>query len=511
MEYNRFSQAVSVFHGKALPEEGVVAGYAELISHYELKVPLPDRLALISQKHRRYETDEWQVFTPRHAPKHTLGDQLTFALKYEGVDLGILKALFEKVGAEAVSELVRNEPTGQYSRKIWFLYEWLLVTQLNIPDLSRGNFVDLLDEKLQYPGPAEVVKRQRIRNNLPGVRNFCPLVRKTPKLEAYQKLQLRDRIRETLGSIHSDVMARTAAFLLLKDSKASYAIEGEQPLQNRVQRWGKAIGQAGQKPLTKEELLRLQQLVIEDTRFIKLGWRTNGGFVGEHDRRHGTPIPDHISAKPEDLQLLLDGLIETNQKLESADYNAVLAAAMLGFGFVFIHPFVDGNGRIHRYLFHHVLARKDYVPRGFVFPVSAVILERLDEYRQILEAYAHPRLELTEWKPTQDHNVAVLNETLDLYRYFDATKQAEFLYSCVQQTVEHTIPEEVAYLEKYDLMKTWIDLHFDMPDKVVALLIRFLDQGKGRLSSRARTKEFAALEENEVGAIEKKYAEVFRS
>lgn len=91
----------------------------------------------------------------------------------------------------------------------------------------------------------------------------------------------------------------------------------------------------------------------------------------------GTPIPNHISAKPEDLQLLLDGLIETNQKLETADYNAVLAAAMLGFGFVFIHPFVEGNGRIHRYLSQNVLARKDYVSKGFVFPGTAVILPRL--------------------------------------------------------------------------------------------------------------------------------------
>ena len=509
MDYNCFSRAVIVFHGKALPEEGFLAGYGALISQYKLKVPLPDRLALISQKHRRYDTDEWQVFTPRHAPQLTLGDELTFALKYEGVNLGILKTLFEKVGPGAIRELVKKEPTGRYSRKVWFLYEWLLTEQLNIPDLSTGNFVNLLDEKLQYPGPAEVVKRQRIRNNLPGVRGFCPLIRKTPKLEAYQNLQFPNKIRETLGRIRSDVMARTAAFLLLKDSRASYAIEGEQPLQNRVQRWGKTIGQAGQKPLTKEELVRLQQLVIEDTRFIKMGWRASGGFVGEHDRLHGTPIPEHISARPEDLQLLLDGLIETSQRLESADYDAVLAAAMLAFGFVFVHPFVDGNGRIHRYLFHHVLARKGYVPQGFVFPVSAVILERLDEYRQVLETYSHPRLELIEWKPTQDHNVAVLNETIDLYRYFDATKHAEFLYSCVQQTVEHTIPQEVAYLEKYDVMKTWVDLHFDMPDKVVALLIWFLKQGKGRLSSRARVKEFAALEENEVGAIEKKYSEVF--
>src|SRR5205085_2179056 len=93
---------------------------------------------------------------------------------------------------------------------------------------------------------ADASKRHRIRNNLPGVKDFCPIVRKTALLEKYINLDLSQQIRKLIGKIHPDVMARTAAFLLLKDSKASYAIEGERPPQNRAQRWGRAIGQAGQ-------------------------------------------------------------------------------------------------------------------------------------------------------------------------------------------------------------------------------------------------------------------------
>ena len=172
---------------------------------------------------------------------------------------------------------------------------------------------------------------------------------------------------------------------------------------------------------------------------------------------------------------------------------------MIAFGFVFIHPFVDGNGRIHRYLIHHVLLRKEYVTRGIIFPVSAIVLE----------SFSRPRLDLINWKPTKDNNVEISNETIDLYRYFDATKQVEFLYSCVQQTTEQTIPEEVEYLEKYDLMKDFLDNHFEMPDKTVALLVRFLQQGKGKLSERAKAKEFEALTEAEVATIENKYKEIF--
>ena len=77
------------------------------------------------------------------------------------------------------------------------------------------------------------------------------------------------------------------------------------------------------------------------------------------------------------------------------------------------------------------------------------------------------------------------------------------------ETLKQTIPEEVDYLEKYDLMKNYLDDHFEMPDKMVALLVRFLEQGKGKLSERARTKEFAELTDDEVKRIEERFGEVF--
>jgi len=509
---NNFSQLISVFHGKTAPEQGYLVGYGAILRYYDLRIPLPEILALISLKHKQYKTEDWMVFTPRHMPEDSLAEHLTFALKYEGIDLGLLKKLFEKLQGNEITEMVAAEPTGQYSRKIWFLYEWLIDTKLDLPDLSSGNYVDLVDETIQYASGAsqEVSKRHRVRNNLPGTRDFCPMIRKTALLDEYMKLDLPQRIKNIIGKIHPDVMARTAAFLLLKDSKASYAIEGERPPQNRAQRWGRAIGQAGERMINKEELVRLQQIVIDNPRFTKMGWREQEGFIGEHDRRTGTPIPDHISAKWKDLEILIDGLIATDQKLEKdTEYDAVLAAATVAFGFVFIHPFVDGNGRIHRYLIHHVLLRKEYVSRGIIFPVSAIILQRLDEYRKVLENFSAPRLDLIDWKPDENNNVEIQNETIDLYRYFDATKQAEFLYNCVRQTIEETIPEEVEYLEKYDLIKNYLDDHFEMPDKMVALLVRFLEQGKGKLSERARTKEFAALTDDEVKRIEEKFKEVF--
>jgi len=144
-----------------------------------------------------------------------------------------------------------------------------------------------------------------------------------------------------------------------------------------------------------------------------------------------------------------------------------------------------------------------------VFPVSAVILERIEGYRKILDHFSKPRLDLIEWRPTEKNNVEVLNETIDLYRYFDATKQAEFFFDCVEETVNITLPDEVEYLRKYDLLNEFIKNYIDMPDKLVDLLIRFLSQNGGKFSKRARERDFKNLTAPEVQAIEQKYAEFF--
>ena len=507
---NQFSRKVNVFQQFSPLESGyALTGYGALIEKHTLSVPAPDHLCAIGLKHKRIDEGRWRVFTPRHKPEDSLKGQLTFALKYEGVDLNVLKALFDQIDPREIVGIVESEPTGAYSRRIWFLYEWLTDRKLGLDDASQGNFVSVVNEKLQYAAKPRDSKRHRVRNNLPGGRAFCPMIRRTDKLDRLIDMKLSEVARDHIGKTHADLISRAAAYLLLEDSKASYAIEGESPPRNRIERWGKILGEAGKRKLSVEELDRLQSIVIADMRFIMPGLRTAGGFIGSHDRRSGMPIPVHISAKPQDLESLLAGLLETSDLLDSGEYNIVLMAALIAFGFVFIHPFEDGNGRIHRYLIHHVLCEQNFVPKGLTFPVSAAILDRIDEYRLVLEHYSKPRLEFVEWRPTDRGNVEVLNETIDLFRYFDCTKQAEFLFECVEETVNKTLPDEVDYLERYDRINEYISNYIDMPNRLVDLLIRFLRQNNGKLSKRARKGEFSALTEEEVRDIENKYDEVF--
>lgn len=505
---HRFSGPVTVFHERRLPEQATPAGYAALIDAYRLQAPVPLTLTAIAGRHKSFERDGWRLLTPRHAPPATLEGHLTLALKYEGLDLAVLKRLFLATGPAPIQALVRAKPTGSYARRIWFLYEWLTGKQLKLPEPKKVTYVNVLDPKQQWPGPTRDSPRHRVRNNLPGTPEFCPLVFRTSALEEFIGLDLADRAKTIAAEVPADLLARAAAFLLLKDSRASYIIEGEDPPHDRVQRWGRAIGQAGRKPIDLDELLRLQQIVIGDGRFVDLGLRQQGGFVGEHDRLTRAPIPGHISARHEDLESLIDGMIAFDSEKATA-LDPVIAAAVLAFGFIFVHPFEDGNGRIHRYLIHHVLAEKCFNPTGIVFPISATILDRIDQYRQVLETYSRRVLPLVKWKPTQDGNVEVLNDTADFYRYFDATAQAEFLYSCVKKTIEEDLPQETDYLRRYDAFKAGVGAILDMPDRTIDLLFRLLRQNKGRLSKRAREKEFAKLTTDEVQRIEQVFGETF--
>jgi Fic/DOC family len=506
-DQHRFSGPITVFHERALPERATPAGYSAIIDAYGLTVPLPCKLSATGEHHRTRNEAGWRILTPRHAPSPDLEGHLTFALKYEGLDLAVLKRLFAAVPPAEIEAIVRAKPTGSYSRRIWFLYEWL-IGRLDLPDAEKGTYEPVVDLEQQMATPGENSPRHRVRNNLPGTPEFCPLVFRTKALEEFAAMDLVHRAREVVANVPKDILARTAAFLLLKDSKSSYAIEGERPPHDRIQRWGRAIGEAGRRSIELDELLRLQAIVIGDARFVKLGLREEGGFVGEHDRETRLPIPDHISARPDDLRSLINGMAAFDRG-GALNLDAVIAAAILAFGFVYVHPFVDGNGRIHRYLIHHVLAQRGFNPAGVVFPVSAAILARIDEYRAVLEDYSRRLLPVIDWEPTSDNNVNVLNDTADFYRFFDATPHAEFLYACVKQTIEEDLPRETEFLKRYDQFRARIEAIVDMPERTVDLLFRFLHQNAGRLSRRAREGEFAQMTDPEVTSAEDAYAAFF--
>jgi hypothetical protein len=227
---DRFSRSVTAFRGRSLPEPAVPTGYAALIDRYDLKLPLPPRLSAIAGRHHPRSTPEWQLLTPRHRPDSTLAGEFVFALKWEGIDLAVLAALFKSVPAGDIAAIVRATPTGGFARRIWFLYEWLTGRELDVDAPGKVRMITVVDPGLQVAAErATPSSRHRVANNLPGTPRFCPMVRRTPALDAAVAAGYDRRAREVIGRVHRDLVARAAAFLLLNDSKSSFAIEGERP------------------------------------------------------------------------------------------------------------------------------------------------------------------------------------------------------------------------------------------------------------------------------------------
>lgn len=63
-----FSLTAPVFQGRQVPEEGTIVGYGALIHSLKFKMPMADRVAMVSYKNKGYETDEWLVMPQRYLP-----------------------------------------------------------------------------------------------------------------------------------------------------------------------------------------------------------------------------------------------------------------------------------------------------------------------------------------------------------------------------------------------------------------------------------------------------------
>jgi Fic/DOC family len=491
------------FQERTVPDGTRLAGWAALVRAFAIQAPMR-RPSCVSDKHvsgSQREEGGWAVFDKRYWPGDTFADHLTFALRHEHIDLLILKRVFDAAPQAEVEAFVRAAPTGSPNRRAWYLYETLTGRTLDVEDAPKAEAIDVLDPAAYFTGKPRLSRRHRVRDNLLGTGRFCPVIRRTKTLTDFLARDLSTKARETIGRTGTHLVARAASFLLLADSRASFQIEGERPPRNRLERWGRAVLQAGKSRLTLDEIIRLQGVLIEDSRFTKPGLRPDGVFLGERDYLND-PLPEFIGARAADLHDLMAGLLDANARMREDEVEPVLKATATAFGFVYIHPFQDGNGRVHRCLIHHVLAERQFTPPGMVFPVSSVMLDRIDDYRNTLQGHSGPLMPFIEWRPTQDQNVEVLNDTADLYRYFDCTEAAEFLYACVTRTVEQDLPKEIDYLRRHDQAIERIMNTVEMPDRLAENLVVYIRSNHGKLSKRRREGEFRELRDEEVGLLE---------
>jgi hypothetical protein len=421
------------------------AGYAALIERYRLDV-IPNwhrSLVAASGAHWVESTAEGieDVFPRKYWPGDQLGDHLEFALKYDGTNLAILASLFQAVAPEEFLDYVRSKPTGKYARRLWFLYEFLTGVRLAMDDLEQGNYVDLLDPSRYYTvAPGQPVRRQRINNNLLGDARFCPTIRRTDALRDYEAADLPKRCSEVVARYSPELLRRAMSYFYTKETKSSFEIEHISPNSTRVERFVALLQTAEDEDFCeRSQLIEIQNRVV-DPRFRAADYRTNQNYVGETVAWRREKI-HFVCPRPEDLAGLMAGLLASHRQMERGAASAVVHAAAVAYGLVFLHPFDDGNGRIHRFLIHNILARRNFVPRGVMFPISAAMLKDLAAYDASLEAFSRPLMALVEYDLDGDGQMSVRNDTARWYRYIDMTPQAESLFRLIEKTNDTAVLE----------------------------------------------------------------------
>ncbi len=455
------------------------------------------------------------VYPESMRPASTIAAHVQFHLRHEIPHLELLESVFTHLGGAWVQEWINQEPTGQYARRTAFLYEWLTGATLDLPATLSGNYVAALPaDKLVVSDTPTKNTRWRINNNIAGSPHFAPMVVKTTAYQDAVGIDIPALLAELDQAFGFDLTLRSAVWLTLRESKASFSMEGEGQHASRIQRFAQVIADytgTGHLPLHDAELAQLQQHILGPRHIIKkLGLRTSPVFVGHVEQRGYQEIVHYIAPPAESLADKLQGLAYFLQSTQ--DQASVMRAAVLAFGFVYIHPLADGNGRVHRFLINDMLRRDGAVHAPFILPISHAIatssLERA-HYDQLLDKVSKPLMQKLAGKYGFTNRITTYSDGIrsnlelqtdqDVWRFLDLTPHVAYLSRLAQHVIAYDMRSEAQYLQRHYAMRAAIKEVVEMPDADVDRIIRSVQQEAGILSHKL-LKELPVLGEAGVWA-----------
>ncbi|MCC6076656.1 Fic family protein [Pseudomonas sp. GCM10022188] len=499
-------------------------GYRWLAGHYGISPVQAFRTdSAIAKSRSTVRADGYvhQYYTPAVRPAPTLAGHLTFALKHEGVHLEFLARLFEVVPQDELETWIAAEPTGQYARRVGFFYEFLTGRVLAFAGVTAGNYVAALDEE-RYLVAQEPINnpRWRVRDNLPGTRGYCPLVLRSERVREAEQYDCARQLADLESEFGADILWRSSVWLTIKESRASFAIEHEEQYDDRVKRFAAVMERyCGQyeEPLAAETLGELQRQIL-GPRATRYGMRRSPVFVGEVDGF--AEVVHYIAPHWNQVPGLLCGLSAFAERTVGAP--ALVRAAVVSFGFVYIHPMADGNGRISRFLVNDVLRRDRAIPEPFILPISATITSTVINrrgYDHVLELFSRPLLrkyadawrfgreQLAEDGVRYNLQFDAYEDALPAWRYPDMTDHVEYLADVVQLTIEQEMRKEARYLRSLRATRERVKQVIEGPDSDIDRIIRSVRESGGNISGKLR-KEFPPLEDEALAA---KVVEAIRS
>lgn len=438
-----------------------------------------------------------EVYPETYRPEPTVSGHLTFALKYQGVHLEFLARLFRLPEIkQALEQWITQEPTGAFARRACFLYEWLRPDPLDFPGVTQGNYVDAINPDEYITGLARNHRRWRVRDNLPGSRDYCPVIRRIEAIKAVEQYDLAAQLAALEADYGLDLIRRGSVWLTIKESRASFLIEHEQDQEDRIRRFAAVMeSECGRhdNPFAPDTLAVLQRGILGE-RALRYGIRRSPVYVGHAS--HYQAVVDYIAPHWDDIPSLLRGL--TDFLTRSQGVAPIVRAAVASFGFVFAHPMADGNGRISRFLINDILRRDGAVPAPLILPVSATITKNSRQqaaYDQALEGFSRPLLRhyaeqyrfgtSTVAEDGVEYNFYFdgYEDALPVWRYPDLAAQVAYLGELIDATLNTEMRSEARFLQANDRARRAIKDFLEAPDNELDAIIRSVMEN-GRISSK---------------------------
>ncbi|MDF7650030.1 cell filamentation protein Fic [Pantoea sp. Acro-805] len=487
-------------------------GFKALAEKYGIALVQPLRIeSQIGTVRTSHEVDG-QVenrYPPSYRPDDSFSGHFEFGLKYEEIHLEFFSRLFAVTGPVPIEEWCKQSPFGQYARRTGFLYEWLTGKALDVPDTSNGGYIEAISAKHYLTRTGAVrIKRWRINNNLPGTPDFCPLVRRTTSVQEALQFNLDEALQELDQAFGADILMRTASWLTFKESRASFLIEKEADKADRIQRFAHVIARYCGRiddPLSDASLHTLQEGILGHDA-IGLGLRRSPVFVGQATMRED--IVHYVAPQFDDLPNFIAGLKAFDEATQGAE--SLARAAVLAFGFVYIHPMRDGNGRIHRFLINDTLIRDKAIPQGVILPVSATITSSLDfraGYDRTLDVFSRRFMqryasayrfgELVTYEDGTPSNF-YFDDYADAcfaWRYPDLTEHVLYVARVVEYTVRTEMAAEARVLVVFQIAQERLKEVLEMPDQDANRIIRSLKENGWQVTGKLQ-KQYPVLSEN---------------
>ncbi|MBI5560458.1 MAG: Fic family protein, partial [Deltaproteobacteria bacterium] len=165
-----------------------------------------------------------------------------------------------------------------------------------------------------------------------------------------------------------------------------------------------ALNLQGESVLTYDFVLEAHRRMFHKTKGDTAG-RIKNKEVRIHWRRRDGTLVDLPTISANRAEEFLRALCDRTNKMfrlaqESADASMLIATAEFACDFLAIHPFIDGNGRLARFLSTYLLERGGY-HFSRVYPLDQIVLDSRATYYESLNAsqrYWHSQEEdLTPW------------------------------------------------------------------------------------------------------------------